>query len=191
MSDYAPSSEPLPPDLEEKLSELSILQQGLEEAKKKAAEYYDQLLRLQAEFDNFRKRTEKEKTEARAWGKQDVLNPLLGVVDIFEQALVQAQHAKDVAQIVKGLEFLHKHFASFLKSEGLEVMQLVGKQFDPHKAEAVEQEVVDDEKQVGKVLAELQKGYSFQGRVLRPARVRVAVAKDPAQEAELTEEENE
>ena len=61
--------EPIPPELEEKLAELSILQQALQDAQKKAADYYDQLLRLKAEFDNFRKRSEKEKAEAKAWGK--------------------------------------------------------------------------------------------------------------------------
>jgi len=172
----------VPPELEEKLSELEILAQALEESKKKAAEYFDQLLRLKAEFENFRKRTEKEKTEARAWGKQDVLMPLLALVDIFEQAMAHTRSATDMKQVVQGLEFLHKNFASFLKGEGLEAMQLAGQAFDPHKAEAVEQTEVD-EKEAGKVLAELQKGYLFQGRVLRPARVRVGVARKADEES--------
>lgn len=173
MTDPIP---PVPPELEEKLSEQAIIQQALEEQKKKAAEYYDQLLRLKAEFDNFRKRSEREKVEARTWGKLDVLNPLLQIVDIFEQALDQAQHAKDVNAIRQGLEFLHKNFASFLKSEGLEVIETIGLPFDPHVAEAVEQ-VDGEEDQAGKVLSEVQKGYRFQGRVLRPGRVRVGAAK--------------
>src|SRR6267154_760098 len=106
-------------ELEEKLSELSILQQSVEEQKAKSADYYDQLLRLKAEFENYRKRVEKEKMEARAWGKQDVIMPLLSLVDVFEQALAQAETAKDVKQVAVGLEFLHKNFSSFLKSEGL------------------------------------------------------------------------
>src|ERR1700760_3249493 len=101
--------------LEEKLAELSILQQSLEEQKTKSADYYDQLLRLKAEFENYRKRVEKEKIESRAWGKQDVLVPLLSLVDVFEQAMGQAQTAKDVKQVAVGLEFLHKNFSSFLK----------------------------------------------------------------------------
>src|SRR6476646_6177805 len=95
----------IPPELEEKLSELSILQQALEEAKQKAADYYDQLLRLQAEFDNFRKRKEKEKSEAKTWGKQEVLTPLLSLVDVFEQAMAQANAASDTKQVLKGLQF--------------------------------------------------------------------------------------
>lgn len=166
----------LPPELEEKLAELAILQQSVDDNKKRAADYYDQLLRLRAEFDNYRKRVEKEKVDARAWGKQDVIMPLLGLVDVFEQALNQAVHAKDVKQVAVGLEFLHKNFSQFLKSEGLEVLTLVGEPFDPHMAEAVEQVEVEND-QVGIVLEEVQKGYRFQGRVIRPSRVRVGVAK--------------
>ena len=166
-------------ELDEKLSELSILQQSVEEQKARAADYYDQLLRLKAEFENYRRRVEKEKMEARAWGKQDVLMPLLSLVDVFEQALQQAENAKDVKQVAVGLEFLHKNFSGFLKSEGLTCMEVVGKPLDPHQAEVVEQVEVDNG-QVGQVLSEIQKGYSFQGRVIRPARVRVGVAKQPA-----------
>src|SRR5438067_396942 len=109
MTDAMDASEAIPPELEEKLSELAILQEAVAENKQKAAEYYDQLLRLKAEFDNYRKRVEKEKSEARLWGKQDVLMPLLSLVDVFEQALAQTQAAKDVKQVVQGLEFLHKN----------------------------------------------------------------------------------
>jgi molecular chaperone GrpE len=178
----------IPPELEEKLSELSILQQALEESKKKSAEYYDQLLRLRAEFDNFRKRSEKEKSDARSWGKQDVLMPLLGIVDVFEQALTQAQKAKDTKQIVQGLEFLHKNFAQFLKSEGIEPLHVVGKDFDPHLAEVIDQKEVAEE-EVGKVLGEIQKGYSYNGKVLRPSRVRVGVAPAEHKNDEATNEE--
>ncbi len=166
-------------ELQEKLSELAILQQSVEDQKAKAADFYDQLLRLRAEFDNYRKRVEKEKVEARAWGKQDVIMPLLALVDVFEQALAQAQRATDTKQVLVGLEFLHKNFSSFLKSEGLTPTDLSGKAFDPHVAEAVEQVEVEGD-QVGQVLAEIQKGYSFNGRVIRPARVRVGVQKQPA-----------
>ena len=94
----------MPPELEEKLSELEILRQALEESKAKAAEYYDQLLRLKAEFDNFRKRVDREKSESRAWGKQEVLLQLVSLVDVFEQALAQAHKAKDLKHVVAGVE---------------------------------------------------------------------------------------
>jgi molecular chaperone GrpE len=166
----------IPPEVENKLAELSILKASLDDAKKQSAEYYDQLLRLKAEFENFRRRSEKEKAEARQYGKQDVLMPLLGLVDVFEQAMSQARTVKEVTAMIQGLEFLYKNFASFLRSEGLEPIELMGKPFDPHLAEAIEQVEVDDA-QAGQVIGEIQKGYLFQGRVLRPSRVRVGVAK--------------
>jgi len=171
----------VPPELEEKLAELAILQQAIGDSKKKAADAYDQWLRLRAEFDNYRKRVEKEKAEARLWGKQDVLTPLLALVDVFEQAMGQVEHAKEVKQVAVGLQFLHKNFSDFLKTEGLTPLDVVGKPFDPHLAEAVEQEEVDDGR-VGQVIAEIQKGYSLQGRVIRPSRVRVGVAGTKASE---------
>jgi len=167
----------VPNDLENKLAD----------AQKKAIEYFDQLLRLKAEFENFRRRTEREKSDARQWGKQDVLMPLLNLVDVFEQALSQAKNATDVQSLVQGLGFLHKGFSEFLKTEGLEPIETVGKPFDPHLAEAVEQIEVDED-QVGKVLGEIQRGYLFQGKVMRPSRVRVGVArKNFDQQSDLSE----
>jgi molecular chaperone GrpE len=147
----------------------------------KAAEYYDQLLRLKAEFENFRKRAEREKSESRAWGKQQVLMELISLVDVFQQALIQAHSATDLKQVVQGVDMLHKSFGQFLKREGLEAIEVMGKPFDPQTAEAIEQVEVDEDL-VGTVLAELQKGYLFQGRVLRPSRVRVGVARKTAAE---------
>jgi molecular chaperone GrpE len=172
----------LTPELEEKLSELEILRQAVDEFKKKAAELYDQLLRSKAEFDNYRKRMDKEKSEARAWGKQEVLVQLIALVDVFEQAMAQAHRAKELKQVVQGVDMLHKSFAAFLKTEGLEPIEIIGKPFDPHLAEALEQQEVDED-QVGLVLGELQKGYLFQGRVLRPSRVRVGVARKDGKQA--------
>jgi molecular chaperone GrpE len=171
---------PIPPELEEKLSELEILRQALEEAKNKSAEYYDQLLRLKAEFENFRKRMEKEKVDSRRWAKQEVLMPVIQLADVFEQAMTQGRSAKDLKDVLLGLEFLHKQFGSFLKAEGVEpVESQVGKPLDPEIAEAVDHQEIDDEKKAGIVLAELQKGYRMNGRMIRPSRVRVAVAKKP------------
>lgn len=165
------------PEEDAKLAELALEHEALEKAQAKADDYYDQLLRLKAEFDNYRKRVEKEKVDARQWGKQDVIVPLLSLVDIFDQAMDQAHNATDVKQVSVGLEFLHKNFSAFLKSEGLSPVEVVGKPFDPHVAEAVEQVEVDNG-QAGQVLSELQRGYRFNGRVIRPARVRVGVAKE-------------
>jgi molecular chaperone GrpE len=78
------------PHTEENQSEVESLRSALDSSQKKAADYYDQLLRLRAEFDNFRKRAEREKSDSRAWGKQEVLMELISMVDVFEQALAHA-----------------------------------------------------------------------------------------------------
>src|SRR5882672_9809683 len=96
------------PEVEDNLSEFESLLQALADSRKKAAEYYDQLLRLRAEFENFRKRAEREKAEARAWGKQEVLLQLISLVDVFEQAMDQIHKAKDLKHVVQGVEMLHK-----------------------------------------------------------------------------------
>ncbi len=178
MSEQQPT---VPPEVDEKISELAILQQSLVDAQKKSAEYYDQLLRLKAEFENYRKRVEREKSDARQWGKQDVLMTVISFVDVFEQAMLQARSAKDMSHVIQGLEFLQKNFHSFLKAEGIQTMETIGKPLNPMEAEAVDQELVD-EAQVGQVLGEIQKGYKFGDRVLRAARVRVGVAKTAPEE---------
>jgi molecular chaperone GrpE len=183
MSDETPVSS----DVEELQAENIRLNQALDEQKKKAEENYDQWLRARAEFDNFRKRTEKEKQEVRLWGKQEVLLPLLQLVDVFEQALHQTEKVKDVKLIRQGLEYLHKNFESFLKNEGLEALDVVGKPLDPNVAEALEQVEVENG-QVGIVLSEIQRGYKLQGKILRPARVRVGVAAADLSEEKASEE---
>jgi molecular chaperone GrpE len=175
------------PHTEENLSDVESLRRSLEESQRKAAEYYDQLLRLKAEFDNFRKRAEREKSDSRLWGKQEVLMELISMVDVFEQALAHAHSAKELKPVVEGVDMLHKNFTQFLKAEGLQPLEMVGTTFNPQWAEAVEQEEVD-KKKVGQVLAELQKGYLFQGRVLRPGRVRVGVQRKAEPEAEPEKE---
>jgi molecular chaperone GrpE len=176
---------PVPHKAEAPKVDLEALQASAEEWQRKAMEYFDQILRFKAEFENFRKRVEREKAEARLWGKQDVLMPLIGIVDIFEQAMGQVQQAKDIKHVIQGMEMLHKSLGQFLKAEGLEPIETVGKPYDPEVAEVIERVEVDDESQVGMVVAEIQKGYQFQGRILRPGRVRVGVSKKEAENPEV------
>src|SRR5262249_26356561 len=128
-------------------------------------------------------RVEREKRESIAWGKHEVVLELVSLMDVFEQALNQAHTAKDLKHVVQGVEMLHKSFSQFLKSEGLEQIDTVGKPVNPEKAEVIAQVEVDDD-DVGKVLEEFQKGYMFQGRILRPSRVGVGVARKKEKEKE-------
>jgi len=165
--------------LEEKLAEQEILRQSLEEKKKQAEEYYEQLLRLKAEFENYRKRVEKEKEKIYLHGKEMVLTKLLSLLDTLEQAERSLQNKNEklkIEDIVSGIKLIVLDLHNFLKNEGLKIIESVGKKFDPHFHEVVEQEE-NEEKEEGIILAELQKGYIFQERVIRPAKVKIAKAR--------------
>jgi molecular chaperone GrpE len=157
---------------DEKVAELEILKQSLEEKKKKADEYYDQLLRLKAEFENYRERTEKEKHTHRLWGKEEILLKQINLLDVIEQAHQSIKNNASPESIMQGLELIKIEFAKMLSSEGIKEVESNGQKFDPNIHEALEH--VASEEEEGKILDVLQKGYSFNGRVIRPARVRVA-----------------
>lgn len=159
-----------------KTSELEILRQSLDEAKRKSDDYYDQLLRLKAEFENFRKRSEREKAEARRWGKEEIVMRLVSLMDVMEQAERAAHQAPDLKAVVFGLDMLYGEFKRLLKEEGLEeVPAVVGDVYNHAVQEAVE--TVEDEGTDGQIRSVLQKGYTFQGLLFRPARVKISKKK--------------
>ncbi len=158
---------------EQKRSELEILKASLDEANAKAADYYDQLLRLKAEFENFQKRAEKNRSDARKWGKEEIVMRLVSLMDVMEQAEKAAHGTSDMKSVVMGLDMLYSEFKRLLKDEGLEeVCVSEGDKFDHAVQEAVE--TVEDEGEEDRVLCVMQKGYRFQGGLLRPARVKVS-----------------
>lgn len=163
---------------DEKVSELAILKQSLEEKQKQAEDYYDQLVRLKAEFENFRKRSEREKQNHLMWGKEDVLLKQIGLLDVLEQAGRSAQTSNNIESIRTGIELITQEFAKMLSSEGVTVIESAGKKFDPSLHEAVEQ--VASDQPDGTILEALQKGYMLNGRVIRAARVKVAKHTEPA-----------
>ncbi len=135
------------------------------------AELQDRYLRLAAEFDNFRKRTERERLEAIEFAAMGAVKALLPVLDDFERAL-KAQSAD--ADYVRGVELIYQRFYDAMKKLGLEPLESEGKPFDPNYHEAIER-IVDPNVEQDTVVAELQRGYLFKGRLLRAALVRVAV----------------
>ncbi|HCJ66283.1 MAG TPA: nucleotide exchange factor GrpE [Elusimicrobia bacterium] len=177
--------------LDEKLAEQEILRQSLEEKKKQAEEYYNQLLRLKAEFENYRKRVEKEKEKMYAYGKETILMKLVSLLDTLEQAeknLTTENEKLKTENIIKGLSLITSDFRNFLKSEGLKVIESVGKKFNPHFHEVVEQEETEENEE-GIILEELQKGYIFNGQVIRPAKVKIAreLQNTPNESADIPE----
>ena len=141
-------------------------------------DYYDQLLRLKAEFDNYRKRAEREKADARRWGKEEIVLRLVSLMDVMEQAERAAHQAPDIKSIVFGLDMLYGEFKRLLKDEGLEeVAAAVGEPYDHNLQEAVE--TVESDGTEGRIVSVLQKGYRFQGALFRPARVKISKKMGP------------
>ncbi len=131
----------------------------------------DQLLRKVAEFDNFRKRTEREKKDAYVNASMDVVNSMLPVLDALDRAVSASAPAG--SEVQKGVELIHKQLQETLGKLGLSRMETAGQKFDPHLHHAVEMvESAEHEDQT--IVEEFQRGYFFRDRLLRPAMVRVA-----------------
>ncbi|MGD0127115.1 MAG: nucleotide exchange factor GrpE [Terriglobia bacterium] len=145
----------------------------IEKLKEEVSSLYDRLLRKQAELDNFRKRTQRERGEFRQIANEGLIRELLPVLDGFERALKQRDPAVPES-FYKGMELLHRQLNDVLARAGLEAMETAGQLFDPHFHQAVET-VEDPGRRDQEIVEELQRGYTFNSRLLRPAIVRVAV----------------
>lgn len=143
----------------------------VEAARAEADQYREHLQRLQAEFDNYRKRVLKEQTLAVERASEPVMRRLLEVVDDFELALTAAAAKPDFDRFLHGVELVFAKFLDTLRTEGLERIEAQGKPFDPEQHEALLQ-TGDGEGELA-VADVLRPGYTLRGRVLRPAGVRV------------------
>ena len=135
------------------------------------AELQDRFLRFQAEFQNFRKRVDKDRLEFSEYASMEAVRTLLPIIDDFERALQTETSDKTYAQ---GLELIRQRLFDTLKKLGLEPIVAQGEPFDPHIHHAVEMVETEDAPD-HTVLGEFQRGYNFKGRLLRPAMVKVAV----------------
>jgi molecular chaperone GrpE len=136
-----------------------------------AAEVDDRLLRLAADFDNYKKRAARERQEYVAFANERILKELLPVLDDLERALSAAEQHEE-AQLEEGVRLVHRSLASLLERQGVKEIATEGK-FDPHVHEALLAQP-SEEKESGDVLDVIQKGYTLGDRVVRPARVIVA-----------------
>jgi len=143
----------------------------IETLKNEKQELEDRLLRQQAEFDNFRKRTQKEKEADRKYKAQDIASDLLPIVDNFHRAL-QTEVDASAKNFAEGVEMVYRQLQEALKNHGIEEIETVGQEFDPNLHHAVLQEE-DPDKASNLVVEELQKGYRLKDRVIRPAMVKV------------------
>jgi molecular chaperone GrpE len=143
----------------------------------KAADYWDRLLRLTADFDNYKKRAARERQEAVSFANENLLVKLLPVTDAFEMALASATSESSAKSLQAGIVMVANQLKSALAEAGLEEIDASGKPFDPNLHEAVAQQETADAPE-GEVIRQVRKGYKFRNRLLRPAGV--IVAKTPA-----------
>lgn len=143
----------------------------LESLKKKCNELNDAHLRLMAEFDNYRKRTLREKAELIKNGGENALTGLLPVVDDFERAMQNVRSAEDVKAVEEGVELIYNKFLSYLSHQGVKPIEAVGKPFDTELFEAIATIPAPEPDMKGKVLDCVQTGYTLYDKVLRHAKV--------------------
>ena len=143
----------------------------LEELRREKDSLQDRLLRTAAEFDNYRKRGERERRDLADYMKADILAELLPIVDNFERAL-QAP-SSDIDSLRKGVELIHKQMHDFLRKRGVTPIEALGADFDPNFHQAVIHETSPSHRD-GEVIEELQRGYMLGDKLLRPAMVKVA-----------------
>jgi molecular chaperone GrpE len=146
---------------------------ALDDRAKKSEDYYDRLLRLQADFDNYKKRIEKDRIEFIKYANEEIIAEILKILDDFERAVEAGKTKHDFEVLYKGIEMIHKDLKEFLKQKGLKEIEAKGKPFDPNEHEAMMQEETDAHPE-DYVVEELQKGYTLNGRVIRTAKVKVA-----------------
>lgn len=152
----------------DQLDQLRIERDGL---KAERDEVKELLLRRQAEFENFRKRTEKERAEYFQFAGMEIVREMLPILDDFDRALkVEGGNP----EYVKGVEMIYTRMYEGMKKAGLEPIETAGKTFDPHLHQAVERVETKDAED-GTILGEFQRGYNFKGKLLRPSMVKVAV----------------
>ena len=135
---------------------------------------YDRLLRKSAEFDNYRKRVEKERREHAEWAASDVLADVLNVLDDFDRAL-SLEAPAEAQNYRAGFELIHRQLGELLRKRGVTPLEVLGAEFDPHLHQAVAYEESPGARE-GEIIGELRKGYRLGERLLRPALVRVAKA---------------
>ena len=151
------------------------LEDELEQEHGKAEDYLRRLQYLQAEFDNYRKRVERERDEMNRSAADRLLVNLLSVFDELRIAIEVAKKTEDREVIVAGLEMVLKKLNSLFEREGLKPIEAVGKEFDPNLHEAIEQvESVNEDE--GRIVEEVRRGFTLRGKVIRSSLVKVGVA---------------
>jgi len=157
--------------------QMQDLEERLVQEQEKAQEYLRQLKYLQADFENYRKRTEREANELTVRCNEKLVTELLCVIDDLERALDSGKETEDASALLKGVKMIHQNLTRMLEREGLERIDAVGKIFDPKFHEIVVK-IPRNDCEEGLVLEEVRRGFVFKGRVLRPCMVNVSCIVD-------------
>jgi len=150
--------------LEESFSEVELLQNQLVEQK-------DKFLRLFADFDNYKKRTAKERLDLLNTAGKDIILSIIPVVDDFERAIAVADNAKDANSVKEGMLLIRNKMFNILEQRGLKAMETIGQAFDPEKHEAITEIPAPNEELKGKVIDQVEKGYFMNDKIIRYAKV--------------------
>lgn len=161
-------------EIEAEANEIDELNKKLDEANAALEKEKKEYLFLLAEFDNFRKRTVKEKGDIIKNAAEKVLGGLLPIVDDFERGIEANKNADDAESVKKGMELIYNKLVKFLETNGVKPIESTGKDFDPELHEAIAMVPAPDETQKGKVIDTPTRGYTINDKVLRHAKVVVA-----------------
>lgn len=159
-------------DSQETTEDVDPKDEEIQQLKQDVQENEEKYLRLYAEFENYKRRIQKENQTMKAYKAQDVLNDILPTIDNIERALQIEGENEQFQSLKKGVEMIHESLINALKENGLELIETEGHQFDPNVHQAVVQDDNPDFES-GEITQELQKGYKLKERVLRPSMVKV------------------
>jgi molecular chaperone GrpE len=168
----------------EKEKEIEELKMKLQEKEKEVKEHYDRLLRVAADFDNYKKRAAREKEEWIKFANEDLIKAMLPFIDNLERAVNHAEKVEDAGVLIEGVRLTIQQLLQALNKFGLSSFESLGKPFDPALQEAILL-VPTDQLEPNQVVEEFQKGYLLNDRLLRPATV--SVSKPPEKEVQPTE----
>ena len=190
VAEVEPTGAPVEESEQGAADELTTLRQELEEARAKEAEYLDGWQRARAELANARRRFERDREQAYANAKADLLIRLLPVVDDFDRAFESLPDNPSTASWIEGVKLVQRKLMSLLEGEKVEAIEATGHEFDPLRHQAVTHEP-STEVAEGHIIAEMQKGYREGDRVLRPSVVRVSAGPPSETEPDIEAKEQE
>lgn len=153
--------------------EMALMQKELDDAKTKSEEAINKMMRLAAEFDNYKKRSAREHENIRKYASENIIKEMLPIVDNFERAIESANESSDFNSFLDGIRLILNQMINLLGKEGVQQIKAVGEVFNPNIHEAV-LHIASDEYPENIIVQELQKGYILNDRVIRPAMVAVS-----------------